>query len=304
MTIFSGVHAVLYALFQSDEALDFGAMSRQVSWCIDAGCSGITVLGLATEVGKLSTVERHDLVAHVGRAIDGRVHYSVTVAGNSVAEQIALARSARDAGAGWIILQPPMVGNYGAEVYVDFFARVAGAVDLPVALQNAPQYLGRALSAEDISSLRDLCPNVVAVKSEDSALAVRRIVEAAGKGAHILAGRGGLEMTDCLLAGCDGFVLAPDIVPVAARIFALWRKGAEAEAERLYARALPEIVFTMQSLEHLVTYGKRIFAINAGLEVHDRAPCLAPTPHGLKLAHRWARHLDDILEAPLRSGNF
>lgn len=290
----NGVHAVLYALFRADETLDTGAMAAQVDYCVDAGCHGITVLGLATEVQKLTFEERCTLVETVGKANGGRLPFSVTVAGNSVSEQIAMARHARNAGADWLILQPPMVGNYGAAVYLDFFARVAGATDLPVAVQNAPQYLGRALSGEDIAALKERCDNFVCVKSEDAALNVRRIVELAGEGMHILGGRGGLEMTDNLRAGCCGFVLAPDIAPVAARIFDMWRAGDLEAAEALYMRAAPAITFVMQSLEHLVTYGKRIFAEEAGLEVHDRAPCLSPSDFGLRIADRWVTHLRSL----------
>lgn len=292
--IFGGVHAVLYALFQADEALDTGAMAAQVDYCVDAGCHGVTVLGLATEVLKLTFEERRTLVETVGKANGGRLPFSVTIVGNSVAEQVTMARCARDAGADWLILQPPMVGNYGAPVYLDFFVRVAEATDLPVAVQNAPQYLGRALSGEDIAALRGRCANFVCVKSEDAALNVQRIIEIAGEGMHVLGGRGGLEMTDNLRAGCGGFVLAPDIAPVAARIFALWRAGDIEAAEALYMRAAPAITFVMQSLEHLITYGKRIFATHAGLDVHDRAPCLPASGFGLRVAERWAAHLRDL----------
>lgn len=54
----SGVHAVLYALFQPDERLDTEAMAAQVEYCIKTGCHGINVLGLATEVLKLTLAER------------------------------------------------------------------------------------------------------------------------------------------------------------------------------------------------------------------------------------------------------
>ncbi|MBO6538375.1 MAG: dihydrodipicolinate synthase family protein [Rhizobiaceae bacterium] len=292
--MFAGIHAVLYAMFDADEALDMAAHEAQVEYCIAQGCHGITVLGLATEVLKLSGAEREALVAATGQAIGGRVPYSVTIAGNSVGEQVALARAACEAGADWLILQPPMVGNYGADTYLDFFERVASAVDRPVALQNAPQYLGRALSGDDIARLRERCPNVVAVKSEDAALGIRRIVELAGEGMHILGGRGGLEMTDSLRSGCEGLVLAPDIAPVAVRIFELWQDGNQAEAEALYAQATPAITFSMQSLEHLITYGKRIFAAHADLAVHDRAPYLGPSEFGLAMTARWAAHLASL----------
>lgn len=288
---YRGVHAVLYALFDDSERVDHGAMAAQVDYCVAQGCHGITVLGLATEVLKLGFDERVALAQGVGRALDGRLPLSVTIAGNSVAEQVAMARAAADAGADWLILQPPMVGSYGADVYLDIFARVADATPLPVAVQNAPQYLGRALSAEDLTRLKSRCPNLAAVKGEDAALGIRRIVEVAGRDLHILGGRGGLEMTDSLRAGCKGFVLAPDVAPVAARIFDLWESGQTDKAEAFYAQTLPAATFVMQSLEHLITYGKRIFGANAGIAIHDRAPCLTPTPFGLETADRWTAHL-------------
>ncbi|MFV0472760.1 MAG: dihydrodipicolinate synthase family protein [Pikeienuella sp.] len=288
---FRGVHAVLYALFDRDERIDHGAMAAQVDYCVAQGCHGITVLGLATEVLKLGFDERTALAKAVGRALDGRLPFSVTIAGNSVAEQGAMAAAAADAGADWLILQPPMVGAYCADVYLDIFARVAASTALPVAVQNAPQYLGRALSAEDLARLKGRCANLMAVKGEDAAIGIRRIIEIAGADLHVLGGRGGLEMTDTLRAGCEGFVLAPEIAPVAARIFDLWAAGRIEEAEALYAGVLPAATFVMQSLEHLITYGKRIFGANAGIEIHDRAPCLAPTPFGLETAARWAAAL-------------
>lgn len=290
----TGVHAVLYALFAHDETLDHEKMTHQVEYCVKTGCHGITVLGLATEVLKLTLEERKALVETVGRANRGRLPFSVTIAGNSVAEQADLAAFASKNGADWLILQPPMVGNYAPDIYLDFFERVCGATNLPVAIQNAPQYLGRALSGEDIARLRDRCPNFVAVKSEDTAINVERIIGQAGSDMSILGGRGGLEMIDNLCFGCHGFVLAPDIAPVAAQIFNFWQEEDKDKAEQLYNNALPAINFTMQSLEHLVTYGKRIFAIHADLIVCDRAPFLRPTTSDLDYAAMWAKQLAEL----------
>lgn len=294
MSLYDGVHAVLYALFDRSEAVDHGAMTAQVDYCIARGCHGITVLGLATEVLKLTFEERAGLIATVGRANAGRLPFSVTIAGNSVVEQTALAARAADAGANWLILQPPMVGTYGADIYLDFFARVARATTLPVAVQNAPQYLGRALSGEDLVRLSAQCPNLAAVKGEDAALGIRRIIDIAGAKLKVLGGRGGLEMTDCLRAGCSGFVLAPDIAPVAVRIFDHWKAGKTTEADALYAEMLPAATFLMQSLEHLITYGKRIFAADAGITVHDRQPCQPTTDFGLATADRWTKRLAEL----------
>lgn len=291
---YGGVHAVLYALFNADETVDHGAMAAQVDFCIDKGCHGITVLGLATEVLKLTFDERLALIGTAAAATGGRVPLSVTIPGNSVAEQTALANHAREHGADWLILQPPLAGSYDAEVYLDFFKRVAASAKLPVAIQNAPQYLGRALSGPDLARLGRRCPNLVAVKSEDEPKELRSVIEAAGDSLEVLGGRGGLDLIVSLDAGCRGFVLAPDIAPLAASIWRNWRSGKGAQAVELYDAAAPAIEFSMRSLEHLVTCGKRIFAAQVGISIHDRSPSSRASREDLRLCTRYGTLLSSL----------
>ena len=90
---FPGIHAVLYALFDAEEHLDRVAMRQQVEACVAAGVDGIVVLGLATEVAKLTEAERREVIGWAVEDIADRVPLGVTVYGNSVTEQLdALAR--------------------------------------------------------------------------------------------------------------------------------------------------------------------------------------------------------------------
>ena len=45
-----------YAFFGADGALDLDAFRLQIGACLRAGVQGIAILGLATEVGKLSSI--------------------------------------------------------------------------------------------------------------------------------------------------------------------------------------------------------------------------------------------------------
>ena len=206
----------------------------------------------------------------------GRAALGFTISGQSVAEQVALLRHAEAARADWLVLQPPQVGSFPAEEYISFFSRVMAETDLPCAVQNAPQYLGRGLSDSDIDVLRRRHANFRLIKAEASADDAARLKKMAGEGFLVFNGRGGLEMIDCLDAGCDGFLLAPDMVDYSARIMWLHDSGERDAARRLYAEVLPAIAFVMRSLEHLVCYGKRLFAERARLEVFDRAPAMRP----------------------------
>jgi 4-hydroxy-tetrahydrodipicolinate synthase len=293
--VFSGIYPMQYALFTRSGGLDRAAMRRQVEGCIGGGAHGLAVLGLGTEVAKLSGSERHTLVEWVTGDVAGRVPVAVTVAGSSVDEQAALAEHARACGADWVILQPPPERGLPESHYAEFFARVMERVELPVAIQNAPEYIGVGLSDDSLLRLARGHPNFVLLKGEGPALAIRRSIEALAGALAVFNGRGGLELPDNLRAGCAGMIPATDTFDRQVRIFAQMRAGDEDAAERIYREVLPVMVFVMQSLDTLICYGKRIAAWRLGLnDVHDRAPCLAPDAFGLACARRYADSLGPL----------
>ena len=60
---FAGVYPMLYAFFGAGGGLDRAALRAQVEYCVASGAHGIAVLGLGTEVSKLSADEREEVVA-------------------------------------------------------------------------------------------------------------------------------------------------------------------------------------------------------------------------------------------------
>ena len=292
---FSGIYPMQYAFFARDGELDRAFMRRQVEGCIGGGAHGIAVLGLGTEINKLSFAERRTLIDWVTEDVAGKVPVAVTVAGASVEEQTTLARHAETAGASWLILQPPPERGLPEAHYARFFAAVMDRVALPVAIQNAPEYMGVGLSDRSLLQLAGGCHNFVLLKGEGSALTLQRSIQALAGALAVFNGRGGLELPDNLRAGCAGMIPATDTFDYQVRIFECMRVADEAEAERIYREVLPAIVFVMQSLDTLICYGKRIAAWRLGLDtVYDRAPCLAPDAFGLACARRYAASLGSL----------
>jgi 2-keto-3-deoxy-L-arabinonate dehydratase len=292
MTMYNGIHAIAYALFDDHERLDRAAMRRQTEICLAAGVDGMAALGLATEVSKLSEAERRTVMDWVAEDVAKRVPLAFTIYGNSVAEQVALVHHAESVGADWVILQPPAVGSFAGLEYIRFFGRIADQTRLPVAIQNAPAYMGRGLTAQEIRDLVTQHPNVQALKGEGSVVEIKSVIEATEGRLPVLNGRGGLELIDNCRAGCAGMILAPDTIDKQVAIWRSMRAGDERTAERLYEEVLPSIVFIMQSIEHFICYGKRVFAMRAGIgAVHDRAPAMRPTAMGLDLATQHAARL-------------
>jgi len=292
---FSGIYPMMYAFFSRSGSLDREAMRRQVRACLRGDAHGIAVLGLATEVHKLTPPEKRQLVEWVIDEVAGAVPVAVTVSEPTVEAQCEFVNWATGRGASWVILQPPPERGMPEEWYADFFARVMDGVQLPCAIQNAPDYIGVGLGPESIRLLNARCGNFALLKGEGPVLTIRRVIEALEGRLAVFNGRGGLELPDNLRAGCAGMIPASDTFDYQVRIFERMKRGGEQEeraAEETYRKILPAIVFTLQSLDTLICYGKRIAALRLGLdEVHDRAPGLEATGFGLSCAGRYAEML-------------
>jgi 2-keto-3-deoxy-L-arabinonate dehydratase len=291
---FAGIYPILYAFFGPDGRLDREAMRAQVNACVAGSAHGIAALGLATEVSKLSPAERRLVMEWTLEDAAGRVPVAITVFGETPEVQIEFVRAAAGAGASWVILQPPPARPLGESELLRFFGEVADAAPIPVAIQNAPQYLGVGLGDGALLALRRNHPNFLMLKGEASALEIARTVKALRGEVAVFNGRGGLELLDVLRAGCAGMIPAPECFDVHVRIYEAMRRGDEAEAERLYREVLPLIVFAMQSVDQFLCYGKRVAARRLGLrEVFDREPCQRPEPLGLQAMERYAAALPD-----------
>ncbi len=292
MSDFKGIYPILYAFFDQGGRLDRSAMRRQVEACIRMGAHGVAALGLATEVSKLTAEERHDVMAWLAEDVAGRIPFAITVFGRTPAEQIAYVKAAEALGAAWVILQPPQGHPIDEPALIRFFGEVMEASAIPFAIQNAPQYLNVGLSDEGLHTLCRHHENFTLLKGEGSALQIRDTIEAVDGVLDVFNGRGGLELTDNLRAGCAGMIPAPECADVQIRIFEHMQAGEEAEAERLYAEILPLITFLMQSVDQFLCYGKRLTARRLGLgEVFDREPCQRPTELGLACLERYGRNL-------------
>ncbi|WP_336598164.1 dihydrodipicolinate synthase family protein [Paraburkholderia bengalensis] len=288
-----GMWPVLYAYFDANNALDRQAIHTQIDRTIEAGASGIVILGLATEVNRLSLDEQQRFIAWTNTHIAQRVPLAVTVTGDTADAQFALADYAVAHGASALILQPPSMRDRPESFYFDFFADIMRRVIVPVGIQNAPEYLGVGLSVQSLVALAAQCPSFQWLKGEGPATLIHStIARLREQPSHlpVFNGRGGQELIDNLRAGCAGMIVAPDTFDWQAAIHQAFVDGHSEQAQALYERILPSIVFVMQSLDGLTCYGKRIAAWRMGFDVaHDRG--MKPTAFGLECARRFANAL-------------
>lgn len=295
---FRGLYPMVYALFGADGGLCRNAMRRQVEAIVSGGVQGVSVLGMASEVNKLATIERRRLMEWVAEDLRGRLPLSVTVAEPSIQGQAEFVRAAAELGAKWVILQPPPVKGVPETQLVRFLGAVADRTPLPVAIQIAPEYLGVGLSAEALRTLNRQHANVTILKLEATAVGIRHIIDITEGVYDVFNGRAGIEITDAIRAGCVGIIPGSECFDALARIYDRMVSGdsaSEAEADRLYCDLLPTLVFLMDSMDTFLVYGKRILGHRLAIaETAARPPASPPTEFGLCLARRYADALGPL----------
>jgi len=289
-----GIYPMLYAFFDTDGRLRREAFSRQIETVVASGAAGVAVLGLGTEVGKLGSAERSEVIDWVVADVAGRLPVAVTLGEGNLPDMVASARAACRAGATWLILQPPRPPVSSRDL-IRFFAQVADAVDCPVAIQNAPEFLGVGLTGTELLTLQEASPNVVMVKAEASAVTIGRLVETLAGRMRVFNGRAGLELTDNYRAGVDGMIPGLETIDRQVAIERAMLAGDEDAAETLYQSVLPALSFIMQGLPHFLVYGKLLAALRLAIAPSsDRLPSDSASPQGVAWTRRFAASLGPL----------
>ena len=287
---YQGIYPVLYAFFDQSGELHEPSMRAQVDHCVLAGAHGICVLGLVTEVNRISPGQRLELVEMVGKLIGGRVPYAVTVGEPTVGEQVAFCEAAKKAGASWCILQPPPGHGHSEPDLIRFFSDVASSVSLDIGIQNNPVNLASSLSVSGLVKAVTTNDNIRLLKAEGWSVDIARVVHELAGRVDCFGGHGGIEFLSLLRSGAAGLIPAPDCLALQVRIYELFRQGdaeALAHAEAIHRDLLPLIVFMTRNIPGLVYYGKRLFAAQAGIEtLYDLPGGVTPTEFGMSETNR------------------
>ena len=197
--ILPGNYPMLYSFFDESGQLRLDPFRLQVDAAIANRATGIAILGLGTEVSKLTVDERISVLEVVSGRINGKKPLLVTVYGDTPTHQIAFARQAIDKGATALILQPPLIAIEDAQLS-EFFAHVISSVDCPVGIQNAPEFIGYGLSHHSLIKLAKEHSNFRIAKLECSAVSLQPVAEALRNKVMVFNGRSGLELPDNLRA--------------------------------------------------------------------------------------------------------
>ncbi|MCL6552090.1 MAG: dihydrodipicolinate synthase family protein [Firmicutes bacterium] len=247
---FAGIYPVLQTPFDEHGALDLVSLRREVRYCLQAGAHGVVVPANASEFYVLTDAERLQVTETVLEEVGGRVPVIVSCNGVSTSAATLFTRHAIDHGAAGIMVMPPYVRRPREAGVLAYYEAVAEAADgRPVIVQNAEPPLGTPLSTAALVRLVERAPTVRYVKEEVSPCGqhITALRQAAGDRLHgIFGGQNGLWLLAELDRGACGNMPNCATLEIHVRIYELYRAGRREEAEALYLRLLPLLVFGSQ----------------------------------------------------------
>lgn len=234
--------------FSPDGAVDLDLAARLAGHLVDHGSDGLVLCGTTGESPTLSWQEQHELFEAVKGAVAGRALVLAGTGSNCTAEAIeAIGRAAEEGADGALVVvpyynKPPQQG-----LEAHFRAIAQAAPGLPVMLYNIPGRTGCSLepattarlldlanvvsykaasgSTDEVSQLRLLCGDRLAIYSGDDALTLPMLaVGAVGvvSVASHLVGREIQRMISAFLAGelAAALALHERLLPLCRALFA------------------------------------------------------------------------------------
>jgi dihydrodipicolinate synthase/N-acetylneuraminate lyase len=237
---YPGIIPAITTPFDATGAIDFEALERNLAALLDAGVHGFVATGTMGEAGSLSAAERSNVIEATVRAADGRVPVIAGVSAGTAAAASALATDAAAAGAGAIMLLPPLGYRGDEREIVAFYRTVGAAAGLPLMAYNNPEASGTDMPPALIARLAAEVEQVVAVKEcSGDARRIAALVNDA-PGLEVLVG-GDDWALEGLCAGATGWISGvADCAPAECVELYDACRGAELERARaVYARLLP-----------------------------------------------------------------
>jgi 4-hydroxy-tetrahydrodipicolinate synthase len=242
-----GLIPVLATPFHPDGDLDTDSLRRLVNFELAAGVAGIAVFGLASEAFSLTAAERAQILKVVTARLDPHRPVIAGVAATGPREAVEQAEAAVDGGASVLMVLPPHLVKPSAAQLVDFYATVAGSVEAPVMVQDAPATTGVTMPVPLLAELSRL-DGVASVKIEAQPTApkVGAVVAATANDFLVVGGQNALFVLEEYARGAVGTMPACEFSDLLAPVLQRWATGERARARAGFTRLLPLVRFGLQ----------------------------------------------------------
>ena len=244
-----GVFTIAATPFKEDGALDVESLDRMTDFYIERGATGLTILGIMGEAGKLSAEESATVIARI--CARSTVPVVVGVSAPGFAQIEATTAVAMDKGAAGVMVAPPASLKTDAQI-VGYYATLGQKLgDVPWVIQDFPLVTNVIFDPKVILQIVEDNPSCVMLKHEDwpGLEKISALRAASDKGARrisILCGNGGQFLLEEMIRGADGAMTGFAYPEMMRDVVALMTKGEESAARDVFDAYLPLVRYESQ----------------------------------------------------------
>jgi 4-hydroxy-tetrahydrodipicolinate synthase len=237
--MFKGSMVALVTPFKAGTVDDEG-LRRLVEFQISNGTDVLCPCGTTGESATLSLEEHERVIQITIESAAGRVPVMAGTGSNNTEEAIRLSRHAKKAGATGCLLITPYYNRPTQEGLYLHFAKVAGAVDIPIVLYNVPGRTGVNMLPETIERLAKI-PTIVGIKEASGSLEqVSQIINRCGESFAVISGDDANTLPLMAVGGVGAISVTANIAPaLCASMIRAVQAGDWPEARRIHHRLLP-----------------------------------------------------------------
>jgi len=232
-----GILPVVHMPYHMDLRIDFDTLRREVDHLFNTGAHGLC-LALVSDTLRLTAPERMEMPTRLVEFAQGRGPVIISVGAESTVQARAFARAAEDAGAGAIMAIPPLSQGLAEPQLAEYFDELLEEVALPIIIQDASSYVGKAMSLPFQAELFRKQGERILFKPEAAPLGpcISALRDLTGGQAKIFEGSGGVLLIDSYRRGVVGTIPGVEIL---AGLVALWNACVAGDWDRAYEVYLP-----------------------------------------------------------------
>lgn len=242
-----GVLPVVHMPYNRDQSIDYGALETEVDWLFETGAHGLC-LALVSDLLRLTAQERLALPARLVGFARGRGPVIISAGAESTLQACEFARAAQAGGAAAAMAIPPLSRALSEAQLQAYFEGLLEAVELPLIVQDASSYVGRAMSIDFQAGLFQRHGGRILFKPEATPLGpcISALRERTGGRAAIFEGSGGVLLIDSYRRGVTGTIPGVELLDGTVALWNALEQGDEQRAYQLYFPICAIAVLQMQ----------------------------------------------------------
>ena len=234
----AGVIPITATPFDARGRVDEESIVTLVEWEARCGVHGLNVLGIMGEAHKLSDTERRRVAEVFLKAAAGRFPVVVGTSHGGTAVVIELSQAAEAAGAAAVMVAPPP-NLRGAGAILRHYREVAGAIAIPVVVQDEPVTTGVLMPPDLLVRIAAEVEGCRYVKLEEPPTPTKITALRALPGGERLAifgGMNGMYFLEELARGAAGIMTGAAVPDVLVQVYDRFRAGDGDGAAALFDR--------------------------------------------------------------------